>query len=147
MIAYLDDWLFLTKRVEATRLCDRVLSDCARAHVAINREKSTAHPVRVITHLGFEVHLQDDFFAAKQSRWDRLQADIKAIRDRGKSSARQLSAIAGQIVSQSLALGHVTRLFTRALYAAVEARHHWDSLIHLPPDVRDELKFWASSVA
>ena len=46
MIAYLDDWLFLTKRVDATRLRDRVPSDCVRAHVAINREKSTAHPLR-----------------------------------------------------------------------------------------------------
>ena len=63
VIAYLDDWLFLTKRAEAIRLRDRVLSDCARAHVAINREKSTAHPVKVITHMGFEVHLRDDFLS------------------------------------------------------------------------------------
>ena len=71
MLAYLDDWLFVAASPsEARRIADMVLSDCAQAHIAVNRGKSQLDPVHQLQHLGFLVDLRAGTFAVPLPRWE-----------------------------------------------------------------------------
>ena len=48
-----------------------------------------------------------------------------AIRDKS-SSYRELARIAGSLTSVALAVGPLSRLFTRQMYLAIESRSAWD---------------------
>lgn len=61
-------------------------------------------------------------------------------------SSRALSSIAGQINAMYLAVGNSVRLFTRAMYAQIEARKSWEEEVVLHDDVRREIEFWLAQV-
>lgn len=42
MLAYLDDWLFVLRPADVARVSARILTDCSKARIAINREKKPA---------------------------------------------------------------------------------------------------------
>ena len=58
------------------------------------------------------------------------------------STAREVSRITGSIVSMSLALGPVTRLWTRALYRNVSTANTWDRKLMLSDEAVKEIEFW-----
>lgn len=149
MLAYLDDWLFLTpKGVVAQRLADRIRTDCAKGGIAINEAKSQLVAVRRLKHLGFIVDFVRGSFEIPEDRWSRLHGDVRLALGRTMLRARKLNSIAGQIESFGLATGGVSRLFTRAMKAAAEAavdaaNGSWNAPVLLTDDVRDELIFWS----
>ena len=61
-------------------------------------------------------------------------------------SVRQISSIAGQLNSMFLAIGNTVRLFTRAMYAQVEARRSWQEIVLINEDIKREFQFWISQV-
>ena len=143
MLAYLDDWLFLAgSPAEARRVARMVLADCAQAHIAVNRGKSQLDPVQQLQHLGFLVDLRAGTFAVPIPRWDALQAGIAALLAPGRAPVRRLARVAGQLVSMGLALGPVTRLFSRGMYADIESAWSWEQWVPLSPGTLAELRFW-----
>ena len=46
----------------------------------------------------------------------------------------------------SLAMGPITRLRTRALYAVLNSRSSWADKCYLPAEAREELEFWQTNV-
>ncbi len=60
----------------------------------------------------------------------------------GYSSLRELARLAGSIISVALAVGPIARLLTRQMYFAIETRSAWVNVIHFPPSLQQELKFW-----
>ena len=61
--------------------------------------------------------------------------------------ARKLASIIGKIISMSLALGPVTQLMTRSLYATLNNKVAWCQKFSLTPEALDELTFWFNEVA
>ena len=57
-------------------------------------------------------------------------------------SARTLSRLTGSLVSMSLAMGPVVRLWTRAMYRDICLALCWDQPICLSSDSRSEVLFW-----
>ena len=56
--------------------------------------------------------------------------------------AKLLASIIGRIISMSLAIGSITRLRTRSLYIALNARSSWSDSFSLDMNAREELTFW-----
>ena len=73
---------------------------------------------------------------------DRLLNHIDICLNSTDTTARQISKIAGYLISMSLALGKIARLFTRQMYKLIESRNFWDEPVNLNEEVLSELKFW-----
>ena len=56
--------------------------------------------------------------------------------------ARVLASVIGKIIAMSLALGPVTRLMTRSLYAVLNSRLSWWQQLTLSKEAMEELVFW-----
>ena len=61
-------------------------------------------------------------------------------------TARILASIAGQIISMSLAIGPIVRLWTRALYGIINQRIFWSDRLALSTEAWDELNFWQHNI-
>ncbi|XP_078586076.1 uncharacterized protein LOC144867937 [Branchiostoma floridae x Branchiostoma japonicum] len=93
--------------------------------------------------LGYIINLRDGSFQVPPRRCDIFSSlIIDAIASSHSISARSVSRITGNLVSMSLALGPVVRLWTRSLYAFISSSDSWDSRRSLPQAARDELLFW-----
>eukprot|EP00873_Tetraselmis_striata_P017898 jgi/Tetstr1/438162/TSEL_026765.t1 len=117
MLCYLDDWLFISGSVRKAHLTtQRVLADVERAHVNINFKKSSLRPSSTITHLGFDLDTVAGTFSVPQKRWDALQLDIQSLLHghRKRHKVKFLASCTGKLISMGLALGPVSRLFSRA---------------------------------
>ena len=55
---------------------------------------------------------------------------------------KQISRIAGHIISMSLAIGPITNLFTRQMYTFIESRIYWNTLYPLNECSLSEIYFW-----
>ena len=62
------------------------------------------------------------------------------------ASARQISSIAGSIISQGIVLGPVTGLFTREMYRFIDEAPSWDGRVGMTPAVYEELEFWQKNL-
>ena len=60
--------------------------------------------------------------------------------------ARSLAGITGKLISMSIALGPVTRLMTRSLYALINTRHSWCHTLTISPEAIKELQFWLDQI-
>ena len=68
VLVYLDDWLFLVRPEEITKVRARVLADCKRAHFALILEKSSLSGVSCLTHLGIHVDLVANCFLVPEHK-------------------------------------------------------------------------------
>ena len=62
-------------------------------------------------------------FQVPQRRIDKANRLLSAIVSDGYASYRELAKIAGVIISTSLAIGPIARLFTRQLYYVIHDQH------------------------
>ena len=60
--------------------------------------------------------------------------------------ARELASLTGTLMSMSLAIGPVSRLMTRAMYALIKSRVYWCDRLKLTEAVKNEIEFWLSGV-
>ena len=60
--------------------------------------------------------------------------------------AKALASLIGEISSISPALGLVTRLRTRSLYAVLNSRVSWCEVLLLSQAARDKLVFWRAHI-
>ncbi|KAI8506505.1 hypothetical protein Bbelb_159320 [Branchiostoma belcheri] len=105
--------------------------------------KSYWIPRRVGELLGYIIDLETGTFHVPDRRCDSFLTLLnEALSNVDAISARSVARIAGNIVSMGLALGPVSRLWTRSLYSFINNAPSWDSTHRLPPTARDELEFW-----
>ena len=99
-------------------------------------------PSQYVELLGFIVDLKADTFHVPPRRVDALKQllDIIIAKD-FCVSARTLSCMTGSLVSMSLAMGPVVRLWTRAMYRDISSAPCWDQPICLSSDSRSEVLF------
>ena len=101
--------------------------------------------------LGFVVDLQSQEFKTKPGRLLRINALARELYSRRaeRVPAKMVAAFVGLVISSSLALGGVTRMRTRALYAVLgskRTRKEWQGVVWLSPEAVEELLFWSGDL-
>ena len=134
-IVYLDDGIIAVKgESEAQNESSRVQNDLQCAGFVINREKSVWDPRRDIEWLGFKIDLAKGEFSVPDHKLVKLKSQLQEALGLQLMPARKLASLIGKIMSMSLALGPVTRLMTRSLYATLNNRVAWCQKLLLTPE-------------
>lgn len=97
--------------------------------------------------LGFIIDFEEQKFMVKPERRQAMLELARVIWAKrfARLSVRMVAALAGRLVSMSLALGGVARMRTRALYAVIghrDGRAAWNETVILSEEARDEVQFW-----
>jgi len=120
-----------------------VRSSLAASGFLENEEKSEWYPKQSSLWLGVELNLKGNFLRIPDYRIDSLQNSLNDAKIKHfYLSARQLSKIAGKIISMKVVIGNISQLMTRKIYKEIDNRTNWDSNEFLSPMVISELEFW-----
>ena len=96
--------------------------------------------------LGFVINTIAMTFQIPEAKVRKLKSLLSsAIRDKS-SSYRELARIAGSLISVALAVGPLSRLFTRQMYLAIESRSAWDHTLHFSSALLEKLRFWYCNI-
>ena len=112
----------------------------------VNEEKSHWVPMQVGEWLGFVINTISMAFWIPEKKICKLKRLLNSSIQNKSSSYRELARIAGSIISVALAAGPIFRLLTRQMYLAIESRSAWDHILHFPPALLEELKFWFCNI-
>ena len=142
-IVYLDDGISGHDSFESAVAASVIQRrDLLHAGFKTNERKSHWNPTRIGEWLGFVIDTMRMEFTIPQNKIDKVKAVIRGAIISRRCSARQLARIAGFLISLSIAIGPIARLFTRHIYLLVESRSFWSQLAYLTAPVLQELQFW-----
>ncbi|KAK3755828.1 hypothetical protein QZH41_003458 [Actinostola sp. cb2023] len=97
--------------------------------------------------LGFIINTVAMQFQVPAKKLSKLKGLLDVAILDGYLSIRQLAKIAGSVISLTLAVGPICRLFTRQMYFTIESRSGgWDQVISLYPALVEELRFWLGNL-
>ena len=146
---YLDDGACIAysynKTVEHSYKVKKLLTDSG---FVINEEKSNWKPSRSMTWLGIIVNLEENTYKITSERVLSLLSSINFILKTPYTTARQLSRIAGKIVSTKFVLGNIIRLKTRFIYKVIDNQNSWDSHLNILnyPEAHKDILFWRDNI-
>ena len=147
-IVYLDDGIVAVKGMhEALKESHRVKTELVDAGFVVHVEKSQWEPSCKIEWLGFQIDLDKGEFMVPENKIWVLNSQLREVIKAGRVTARQLASVVGKLISMSLALGPVTRLMTRSLYAILNVTTAWCQKLVLTPEALQELRFWLSEIS
>ena len=147
-IIYLDDGIVAVKGKErAIRESALVKSDLEHAGFVVNIQKSQWEPSHVVEWLGLIIDLSKGVFTVPDHKIDRLRCKLAELNSTDLATARQIASVAGTIMSMSLALGSVSRLMTRSMYAVINSRKSWCQKLGLTKEAQDEVEFWLARIS
>ena len=145
-IVYLDDDIIaVDQESKALSESSRVQRDLQCAGFVVNVEKSVWDPKPDTEWLGFIIDLAKGEFSVPDRKFVKLRSQLQETLGLQLMPARKLASLI-KIISMSLALGPVTRLMTRSLYATLNSRVAWCQKLLLTPEAVEELKFWFNEV-
>ena len=116
------------------------------AGLVVNESKSSWQPSHEVQWLGFVVNLEQGCISVPVKKVDTLKKNLGAVLDANTLNARCLASLIGKIIAMGLALGPISRFMTRSMYALLQTRSAWCSLLELSVGARTELEFWAESL-
>ena len=144
VIIYLDDGIVSINGKEAAgRASQQVRGDLQRAGLIEHTDKCIWTPTQCLNWLGFDIDLARGMVQVP------LEAVCNQIGDALQSKtlpARSLASITGKLISMSIALGPVTRLMTRGLYALINIHNSWCHTLTISPEAIKELQFWLGQI-
>ena len=144
---YLDDGLSSASNfLLALKHAKIIQSDLDKAGLTVNWKKSNFIPSRNGKWLGFIIDTEALKFYVPQAKIDRVLQLLDIILSVSHTSARMISKIAGNIISMQIAIGPLTRLFTRQMYRFIENRYSWDQNMFIDTNLKKELVFWKSNL-
>ena len=111
-----------------------VRQDVQRSGFVKNEEKCHWVPVQLGELLGYVLNLQMGTFQVPQKRADVFLHVLQDVLAHGFVVCRKVPRFTGFLVSMSLALGPVIRLWTRSLYRDILPVVSWDSPFQLSAD-------------
>ena len=82
-----------------------------------------------------------DFFVP-ETKIKKLASMISNALNQSFTTAKFIARIAGNIISMGIAIGPLTRLFTRQMYKFIESRLTWHSIKEIDKLTKEELIFW-----
>ena len=128
--------------VNAASRIERTESDLINSGFKGNESKSHWEPMQIGEWLGFVINTIRITFQVPQRKIEKLQALISTLVSSYLILIKDLARVAGQIISMTLGLGPIARLFTRQMYFRIESRLHWHELVSIDPALLEELRFW-----
>ena len=119
MLLYLDNGIVAVKGKEAT-----VRKVLARAGLVEHTPKCMWDPVQVMKWLGFTLDLSQGRIMVPTEKIEALKSCLMNPLSKNYFTAPALASVVGKIISMSFALGPVSRLMTRSMYALLAVRSH-----------------------
>ena len=146
VVVYLDDGICSVKTQRAETASRFVQESLANAGFVAHPTKSHWSPSYQVTWLGFDIDLQLGQIIVPTGKVQALQSLVSAAIKAVMLLARDIARIIEKIISLSLAVGPLSRLMTRSLYAVVNERYTWSIMLSLSPEALCELKFWKANL-
>ena len=110
-----------------------MLSDIAAAGLTVNLKKSRLKPAQRGTWLGFEIDTKNMMFFVTPDRENEI--NFRKIDNTLKSkttTARKIAKIASLITSINIAIGPLTKLFTKQMHCFIDRKLSWDAPTYFP---------------
>ena len=140
---YLDDGISgYPDKVSAAAASIIHQKDLELSGLKMNAEKSHLDPMQVDQWLGFIIDTIRMQFRIPDKKISKLKATLDVMIFSGTATFRDLARIAGFLNSLYLAVGSVSRLFTRQIHSTLQSRSYWDCKLVLSPSLAEELRFW-----
>ena len=147
-IVYLDDGIFAVRGENEAKIESiRVQQDLEKAGFVVNIEKCMWEPSQRVEWLGFYIDLALGEFSVPTQKILTLKTKLAEAKEARLLPAKQLASLIGKIVSMSPALGSVTRLMTRSLYATLNSRIAWCHKVTLTEEALQEIGFWLTEIS
>ena len=108
----------------------------------MNEEKTDWQPRQIGQWLGFIVDTIRMTFQVPPKKLEKLKRVISDVLNSPTVSLRNIARIAGYLVSMTMALGPIGRLFTRQMYYVIA----WQDVVTISEPVAQEVKFWLNHV-
>ena len=77
---------------------------------------------------------------------EKLRKNKKELVSDGYSTYRDFARLAGFVISLSLAVGPIARLFTRQMHYAIQSRPYLEAIFEFSDPLLQELKFWLQNI-
>ena len=147
-LVYLDDGLTSQPDLLSAQVASSIQQqDLESASFLCNRDKSHLEPMQIGDWLGFVIDTISMKFQIPPKKVDKISNLLERAISDGHSTFRELSRIAGILMSVSLAVGPIARFLTRHMYWAIESRSYWDDTLCFSPGLLQERRFWHSIIA
>ena len=122
---YLDDGIIAVKgKKQAEVASHQVREDLVKAGLVEHTAKCSWVPSQQAKWLGFKLDLQQGVISVPDEKIKALRSELSRVTAKGALRARELASIIGKIIAMSLALGPVSRLMTRRMYALLNSRDY-----------------------
>ena len=123
---YLDDGIVAIEgRAEALKASQRVRADLVRAELVEHTAKCSWASFQQAKWLGFNLNLDQGVISVPEDKMSDLKSQLDKAANRDTLKACELASIIGKIISMSLAVGPVSHLMTRCLYALLNSCMYW----------------------
>lgn len=147
VLLYLDDGIVAVKgEKQAEEASCQVKEDLARAGLVEHTAKCCWMPSQHAKWLGFKLDLQRGVISVPEEKIVALRSQLSRAAANDTLKARELAGIIGKIMSMSLAVGPVSRLMTRRMYALLNSRAYWCQQLEISPEAKVELQFWLNQL-
>jgi len=147
-ILYLDDGIIAVNGTEKACIeSAQVKLDLKKAGFIVNNDKCEWEAKHSMEWLGFNIDLLAGEFSVPAGKIDMLKAKLSAVQKARLVPARKVASLIGTIISMSLALGPVTHLMTRSMYAILNERISWCQKLTLSAEASDEIQFWLDKIS
>jgi len=123
-----------------------IQEDLMSAGLSINFKKSMLLPSQLGKWLGFLIDTKSETIKVPPEKIDKLKTKIIKALNKPSNTARDISKIAGTIISMSIAIGPPTRIFTRKLFQFIEEQNFWDKKVLLSEGASQDLNFWKNNL-
>ena len=124
----------------------KVKNDLSSAGLVENAVKSNWVPSQCLVWLGFVINLEKGKVIVPNEKLEVLHVQLRQALVSKFLPAQSIASITGKIISMSIALGTVTRLMTRSLYALIATRRSWCHLLEISAEAKAELQFWSNQL-
>ena len=147
-VVYIDDGIFACRTLsDAQSASTSVRFDMQHSGWKYNEKKSNWEPRQLGEWLGIVIDTIRMLFVIPEKKIVKLKSVLTGlIHEFPSLSVRDVARVSGFVISLTVALGLVARLFTRQMYFFIQLRKSWDDVLVAPEGVLQELKFWLTHV-
>lgn len=96
--------------------------------------------------LGYLTNTIQMFFQVSVLKIEKPKAAIHAVLNCQSVPVRDIARITGYLISMTIALEPIARLFTRHMYFVIMRRGSWHDYVFVFEQLSQELKFWLQCV-
>ena len=148
IIVYLHDGLCaVTGEADAHKASMFVRVALDKSGFLANKQKSIWTPTKRLKWLGFMLDMEKGHIEVPAERLAATRKKLDETCALNRIQARQLASIVGSIISMGLAVGPLTRFMTRSMYALLNSRQSWSTMLTISSEAQQEMLFWWDCLA